>query len=612
MTHKIELPEIPELAPEPPPHGPRVWLSKNLFSTPASSVLSVVFILIALAAVRGLLGWIFNVDRQWDAVTFNVKLMMTDAYPVDQYDRIWVSVAIVVVLLALSFAIYRVGGRTSPRSVGNGLATVGAFVGVAGLIGPWGIRMSPLGVESIQTFLILTILGAVMFGIGYALRTVPGENAKDPTIPTMGLVLIGIGGILLAIWTLKLPVPARDSEGVQITVLEPIANSTRIPWTIIFLVAIGAYVLMRLVGNLLPEQSVRKVLIAVWVLSFPVIILVILRDPGLDYNRVLTFYLPVALGFIVIGGLILNFVAGSRGEIGRVIGAVLLILAFASFLIPAEFVFRFSLLALALFALAAPTFGGKGATRRAFLGVWAGMVVAIVFFVMVLAAPSTVEVAGNRSPFGGLTLTIILSLVAIVLSFPLGVLLALGRTSTLPIFRLMSTTYIELVRGVPLITWLIVAFIMLPVALPQGIEVNGIARSIAAMAFFSAAYLAENVRGGLQSIPKGQYEASQAMGLTTTQTTAFIVLPQALRAVIPALVGQVIALFKDTSLVTIVGLSDFLHIASKVVPGQTQPFNFLGVRREPLLFAAVVYWMFTFTFSRVSQRLEKKLGVGER
>ena len=102
------------------------------------------------------------------------------------------------------------------------------------------------------------------------------------------------------------------------------------------------------------------------------------------------------------------------------------------------------------------------------------------------------------------------------------------------------------------------------------------------------------------------------MGLTTTQTTAFIVLPQALRAVIPALVGQVIALFKDTSLVTIVGLSDFLHIASKIVPGQTQPFNFLGVRREPLLFAAVVYWMFTFTFSRVSQRLEKKLGVGER
>ncbi|MGI9585274.1 MAG: amino acid ABC transporter permease [Acidimicrobiia bacterium] len=612
MTSKIELPEIPELAPEPPPHGPGVWLSKNLFSTPASSVLSVVFILLALVASWGLLNWIFNADRQWDAVTFNVKLMMTDAYPVDQFGRVWVSVGIVVVLLGLSFAAYRVGGMTTPRNLGNGLATIGAFIVGAGLIGPWGIQFSPFGVESVSTFLILVVAGAVVFGIGYAIRTLPGEKAKDPTIPTMGVLLGGIGVVVVALWTLVLPVPARDADGVQITVLEPIANSTRIPWTVIFLVAIVGYILMRLARNVLPEQPVRNVLLTLWVLSFPVIILVILRDPGLDYNRVLTWYLPVALAFIVIGGLILNFVAGSRGEIGRVIGAFLLLLALASFLVPAEFIIRFSLLALALFALAAPTFGGEGAARRTFLGVWTGTVIAIVFFVMVLAAPSTVEVAGNRSPFGGLTLTIILSLVAIVLSFPLGVLLALGRTSTLPIFRLMSTAYIEVVRGVPLITWLIVAFIMMPVALPQGIEVNGIARAIAAMTFFSAAYLAENVRGGLQSIPKGQYEASQAMGLTTTQTTAFIVLPQALRAVIPALVGQVIALFKDTSLVTIVGLADFLHIASKIVPGQTQPFNFLGVRREPLLFAAVVYWMFTFTFSRVSQRMEKKLGVGER
>jgi general L-amino acid transport system permease protein len=296
----------------------------------------------------------------------------------------------------------------------------------------------------------------------------------------------------------------------------------------------------------------------------------------LDYGRILGFYLPVILGFTIVGGLILNFVADTRGELGRIIGAVLLVVSVASFLIPMEFVVRFSLLALAMFALAAPTFGGAGSTRRAFLGIWAGTVVAI------------------------------------VLSFPIGVVLALGRTSTMPIFRLLSTAYIELVRGVPLITWLIVAFIMMPVALPPGIEIGGIARAIGAMTFFSAAYLAENVRGGLQALSRGQYEASQAMGLTTSQTTAFIVLPQALRAVIPALVGQVIAIFKDTSLVTIVGLADFLHIARVIVPGQTQPFNFLGVMREPILFAAVVYWMFTFTFSRVSQRLEKKLGVGER
>jgi general L-amino acid transport system permease protein len=182
----------------------------------------------------------------------------------------------------------------------------------------------------------------------------------------------------------------------------------------------------------------------------------------------------------------------------------------------------------------------------------------------------------------------------------------------MPIFRLLCTAYIELVRGVPLITWLLVAFLMLPIALPSGVEIGGVMRAVGAMTFFSAAYLAENVRGGLQSIPGGQREASKALGMSTLQMTVFITLPQALRAVIPALVGQVIAIFKDTSLVTIVGLFDFLHIARQVIPAQSQPFSFLGSIKETLIFAAVVYWMFTFTFSRISLRLEKKLGVGER
>jgi general L-amino acid transport system permease protein len=615
MTRKIVLPDDPdflELAPEPPPHGPRVWLTKNLFSTPASAVLSVVFIAIALLTYRGLLSFVFAEERRWEAVAYNVRLMMVWAYPDGQMARVWLSVAIVAVLLAASFAIYRFGGHTSPRNVGAKIASLGAFIVLGGVVGPWGVRFSPIGIESMSGFLGWVVAGLVIFGIGYAIRTVRGERAKDESIPVMGVVLAGIGLVLVALWTIVLPNPARDVDGTQITVFEPIAQTTRVPWTVIALAAIAIYIVLRILRDRIPEQTARKTLVILWGLSFPVIVLVILRDPGLDFSRVLTWYLPVAVGFVVVGGLIVNFVANSRGELGRVIGAVLLLLSFASFLIPMEFVVRFSLLALALFTLAAPTFGGKGSTRRAFLGIWAGTVITITYFVMVISAPSTVQVAGNLSPFGGLLLTIVLSVVAIVLSFPIGVVLALGRTSTMPIFRLMSTAYIELIRGVPLITWLIVAFIMMPVALPTGIEIGGIARAIGAMTFFSAAYLAENVRGGLQALSRGQYEASQAMGLTTTQTTAFIVLPQALRAVIPALVGQVIALFKDTSLVTIVGLADFLHIARVIVPGQTQPFNFLGVMREPILFAAVVYWMFTFTFSRVSQRLEKKLGVGER
>jgi general L-amino acid transport system permease protein len=611
MTHKIELPEVPEYAPEPPPHGPRIWLQKNLFSTPASSVLSIVFIAIAIAGLRGMLGFIFDEVRRWEAVTFNVRLLMVRAYPEDQLTRVWFAVAVAAVLIAATFALYQVTGRTSPRKVGNALSTIGGFFLAAGLLGPWGLVLNPFGVESGTTFAIVFGTGAVLSLGGQAFRKAMGAQEKDERLPVMGVVLGALIVVLIGLWTIELPWPDRLPDGTQISVTEPIEMSTRVPWTVIFALSILTYLLVAMFRDRLGGIG-KKVLTSAWVLSFPVLFLVVLRDPGLDMGRVFTWYIPVALGFIIIGGFILNFVADSRGELGRVIGAVLLLVAFAGFFFSLEFIVRWSLMGLAVFALAAPTFGGKGSGRRAFLGAWLGFVVVIVFFVMLLSAPSTIEVPGGGSPFGGLLLTILLSTVAIVLSLPLGIILALGRSSKLPIFRLMSTAYIELIRGVPLITWLIVGFIMLPVALPEGIEIGGVARAIGAMSLFSAAYLAENVRGGLQSIPKGQYEASQAMGLTIMQTTVFIVLPQALRAVIPALVGQVIALFKDTSLVTIVGLFDFLHIARAVIPGQAQPFNFIGVFREPLLFAALVYWMFTFTFSRISLRLEKRLGVGER
>ena len=169
---------------------------------------------------------------------------------------------------------------------------------------------------------------------------------------------------------------------------------------------------------------------------------------------------------------------------------------------------------------------------------------------------------------------------------------------TLPIFRLLSTAYIELVRGVPLITWLLISFLMLPVALPEGIEIGGVLRAIGAMTFFSAAYLAENVRGGLQSIPGGQREASRALGMSTIQMIVFITLPQALRAVIPALVGQVIALFKDTSLVAIIGLFVFGIILGA---DQSVPTGAEGLQSFTLyLISALVIWnIFSITSTDV-------------
>jgi general L-amino acid transport system permease protein len=210
--------------------------------------------------------------------------------------------------------------------------------------------------------------------------------------------------------------------------------------------------------------------------------------------------------------------------------------------------------------------------------------------------------------WGGLLLTFLLTVVGILFSFPLGVLLALGRRSELPIIRYFSVAYIELVRGVPLITILFMAQLMLPLFLPEGVTIDRVLRAMVGITLFSAAYLAENVRGGLQAIPKGQFEAAEALGLNGAQTMIFIILPQALRLVIPILVGQFIAVFKDTSLVAIVGLFDLVGIGRTVL---AQP-AFLGLQREVYAFISLLYWVLSYGMSYLSQRLEESLGVGKR
>ncbi len=210
--------------------------------------------------------------------------------------------------------------------------------------------------------------------------------------------------------------------------------------------------------------------------------------------------------------------------------------------------------------------------------------------------------------WGGLLLTFVLAISGILLSFPLGVLLALGRQSSYPVIKWFSILYIEIVRGVPLVTVLFTAQIVLPIFFSEGFTVERVVRAIAGFTVFTAAYLAEVVRGGLQSMGRGQSEAARAIGLNTFQVLWLIILPQALRAVIPAIVGQFISLFKDTSLVAIVGLLDLTGIATAV----TQQRDFLGLDSEVLLFIAAIYFVCCFAMTYASRRLEKKLGVGER
>ncbi len=211
--------------------------------------------------------------------------------------------------------------------------------------------------------------------------------------------------------------------------------------------------------------------------------------------------------------------------------------------------------------------------------------------------------------WGGLLVTFLLSAGGIILSFPIGVALALGRRSTLPVVKAFSIILIETIRGVPLITILFMFSIILALFLPQDSRIDRLVRALMGITFFSAAYTAENVRGGLQAVSEGQIEAAKAVGMNGFQTMLFIVLPQALRAVLPAIVGQFIALFKDTTLVVIVGINDLLGIGRSIINSDPE---FVQMQMEVYVFIAVIYWIFSYLMSLASNRLEAAMGVRTR
>ncbi len=271
---------------------------------------------------------------------------------------------------------------------------------------------------------------------------------------------------------------------------------------------------------------------------------------------------------------------------------------------------RLPLLALDVVALVAYGLGRQGgpAMRRTAVVAW------ILYFPLLILIVSGVTPGEGwlanvpTNLWGGLLLTFLLTVVGILFSFPLGVMLALGRRSNLPVVRWVSIAYIEIIRGVPLVTILFMASNIVPLFLPTGLHPNLVLRAMVGITLFSAAYLAENVRGGLQAIPAGQYEAAQALGLNGFQTMALVILPQALRIVIPPIVGQFISLFKDTSLVVTIGLLDLLGISRSVL---AQP-QYVSRQREVFIFITLIYWVFSYFMAYISQRLETVLGIGKR
>jgi general L-amino acid transport system permease protein len=245
---------------------------------------------------------------------------------------------------------------------------------------------------------------------------------------------------------------------------------------------------------------------------------------------------------------------------------------------------------------------------------WSALFVLVIFpilaYVLLLGGRFGLPLVETQL-WGGLLVTLVVASVGIVASFPLGVLLALGRRSDMPIVRGVCVGFIEIVRGVPLISVLFMASVMLPLFLPPSITIDKLLRALVGVVLFSAAYLAETVRGGLQAIPRGQFEAADALGMSYSHKMRLIVLPQALKLVIPGIVNSFVALFKDTSLVLIIGLFDLLGIVQQSIQGD-QKWAAPSTAATGYIFAGVIFWAFCFAISRYSAWLEGRLNTSNR
>jgi len=273
---------------------------------------------------------------------------------------------------------------------------------------------------------------------------------------------------------------------------------------------------------------------------------------------------------------------------------------------PAQEYWRIDLLFLLLAATFVPQFF-DGFPYKKYFGIFALTGLPVVAFFLI-AGGSFGLVPVETGKWGGLSLTLVLAYVGIVAALPFGVILALGRRSKMPVIRTMCVVFIELWRGVPLISVLFMASVMLPLFLPEGVTFNKLLRALIGIVMFQSAYMAEVIRGGLQAIPKGQYEAAEALGLNYWKSMGLIILPQALKLVIPGIVNTFIALFKDTTLVLIIGLFDVLaSVQSAIVDPAWH-----GVSTEGYIFAALCFWVFCFGMSRYSMALERKLHTGHK
>ena len=598
-TGNIIVPYTPP--PEIPKLPPREWVKENLFSSPFNSVLTVVTTIILLAVFRGFLSFIFNPIRQWDSTATNMQLFMTRAYPDEQYIRVWFCVAVILILTGLSMAVWQAGSTMPIAVLGRKLLATGALLALLALLAPFSAS------ATVQWLAAALAVAAV----GETIRRFAGRGDNEQTVSSLTVVVVTLAGLVTSLWVVPYGHHTYIAKRVPRVLAEPgtVALTTKLPWTIMLLIVVAAYFAGRLMRDRLPTNPTRATLLVLWLLTPLFLTYLVLRDPDFDMGHVLSTDLPIFVAYAVGGAALLSWLTRpSTGETGRIVAVLILVAGFCTFLTPMRQVVRLDMVMLATFALAAPTFAGGTRARRRYIFGWLGVLGVMSWLITSVNTPSTVTVPGGFF-IGGFSITLFVAVITLVISFPLGIALALARTSSMPIFRQLATGFIEVVRGVPLITILIFFSIMVPLFLPRGMHLGEVAAVIIGYVLFSSAYLAENVRGGLQSVTRGQHEAAEAVGMTTAQKTIFIVLPQALRVSIPPLVGHCIGVFKETSLLAIIGVFDLLYIGRSVIPGQTE---FMGSTRENVLFCSVIYWIFAYQMSKASQRLERRTGLGER
>ena len=548
-----------------PRHGdqsPKEWVKANLFSGVLNTVLTLVFGLIGLYLAFRTAKFVFTTAR-WEPVRANVELFMIGLFPRVERTRLIVQAFLMATGIGLLVGALR--QRRILTAERAGLPTE-----------------STTPREYASTYWAVTVF--------VAFTMIVGVRTLDPWLLLLGCAASAVVGFVL---TLRNVNPA-----VKVLAAAPFAVTagilTRVPdlnnqaaYTMALVAAVG----LALVAFLHRPSVTVTVGLLFAVASFQVLS----GTHGLSWVYLTAALVPVLFDVVSSNDDRLGAAAGWIGTAVTVAGGVLLLTMNGVGVVPLV-VFAFAVTA----ALAARDGDGTPGVRLGAVAI-AG--------VLTWQLGRFLDVQGiDWKDWGGLHLNLVTAAATTTMAFPIGLLLALGRRSSLPVLRVMCTIYIEIFRGVPLITLLFMAQFFVGYFL-DGNNLPLVTKAIIVFTMFSAAYIAEIVRGGLQSVPKGQVEAGQAMGMSPAAITRLLVLPQALKAVIPAMVGQFISLFKDTSLLTFIGITEFLGVR-EIVHSQSA-FRGFGIA-ETLVYVALGFWAFSFTMSRESQRLERRLDVGDR